>query len=354
MKTICARLFLLTFGVPGWLCAFALAKEPLKSPWDLHPVTLGDEPYQCPGAPQLPHNFQTNSYYVDAQHSIPDPELKKQYENSVAGIDEFSRAVVRAADAYQSKGSRAAALCVATLLESAATQRALTGAMDEHQASYVQGWNLGAWAVAYLKVRGAGLTPQDQTRTIQSWLAKLAEENAGYYEQKRRNRHHPNDSDNNHVYWAGFAIAAAGIANDNRNLFNWGMGAYKHGVHDIQKDGTLPNEMARGQMALHYHLYALAALMMLAEFGETNGLDLYAERDYAIKRLVELCVTGLQDASFFQKKTGVPQVTEPEIQAWQISWGQAYTRRFPDSTISSLMTKAERLNYTMLGGLPPP
>ncbi len=304
--------------------------------------------------PQLPHNFQTNSYYVDAQHSIPDPELKKQYEDSVAGIDDFSRAAVRAADAYQTKGSRAAALCVATLLESAANQKALTGTMDGGQASYVQGWNLGAWAVAYLKVRSAGLVSQDQTHTIQSWLEKLARDNAGYYERKRRNRHHPNDSDNNHVYWAGFAIAAAGIANDNRNLFNWGMGAYKHGVHDIQKDGTLPNEMARGQMALHYHLYALAPLMMLAEFGETNGLDLYAERDYAIKRLAARCVSGLQDPSFFQQKARVEQVTTPEIQAWQISWGQAYTRRFPDPTISSLISRAERLNYTMLGGLPPP
>jgi len=351
MKT--ARFQLLAFWMLGALCTIASAKEPLKSPWDLHPIARSDVPYQCPSAPPLPHNFGTNSYYVDAQHSIPDPELKKQYEDSVAGIDDFSRAVVRAADAYQTQGSRNAARCVATLLESAAAQKVLTGTMDGHQASYVQGWNLGAWAVAYLKVRSTGLIPADQTHAIQSWLEKLAKENGSYYEEKR-GRRRPNDSDNNHVYWAGFAIAAAGIANDNRNLFNWGMGAYKHGVHDIQKDGTLPNEMARGQMALHYHLYALAALMMLAEFGETNGLDLYAERDYAIKRLVARCVSGLQDPSFFQQKTGIEQVTTPQIQAWQIGWGQPYTRRFPDPTISELMGKAERLNYTMLGGLPPP
>jgi poly(beta-D-mannuronate) lyase len=83
------------------------------------------------------------------------------------------------------------------------------------------------------------------------------------------------------------------------------MDAYKHGVHDIQGDGTLPMEMERGQMALHYHLYALAPLIMLAKFGETNGLQLYAERNDAIERLVARCISGLQDPEFFQKKTGV-------------------------------------------------
>jgi poly(beta-D-mannuronate) lyase len=323
----------------------ALAKPPLQSPWDTHPITLTDAPYNCPAAPKLPRDFATNSYYTDPQHSITDPALKKKYEDSVATIEDFSRDMVKAADAFQSTGSRASAECVVGLLESAAKGKALAGTMDGHQASYVQGWNLGAWAVAYLKVRGSGLASKDQTHAITSWLKNLAEDNRAYYEAKHRAHSGPNDSDNNHVYWAGFAIAATGIANDDHGLFNWGVDAYKHGIHDIQGDGTLPMELGRGQMALHYHLYA---------FGETNGLDLYAERDYAIKRLVARCIDGLQDPSFFQKKTGDEQLTSSGIEAWQISWAEYYTRRFPDPKISQLMSQAERLNYTMLGGLPPP
>jgi len=70
--------------------------------------------------------------------------------------------------------------------------------------------------------------------------------------------------------------------------------------------------------------------------------------------LIARCVAGLEDASFFQQKTGVAQVTDSEIGAWQISWAQAYTRRFPDPKISALMARASGLSYTMLGGLPPP
>ena len=316
--------------------------------------------YACPVAPQLPHDFGTNSYYTDAQHSVPDPALKKKYEDSVAEITDFSRAVVRAADAYQTAGSHDAALCVIGLLDAAARQKALTGLMSTSQAYYVQKWNLAAWSLAYLKVRNAetlayaknpaaARISAEQIREISSWLKKLAESSRDYVEEKRRMSHHPNDSDNNHAYWAGFAVAAAGVAVNDHKLFDWGVDEYRRGVREIKDDGTLPNEMARGQMALHYHLYSLAPLIMLAELGETNGVSMYAERKFAIKRLVERCVSGLQDPTFFQQRTGVAQVGAGEVDAWEISWGQPYTRRFPDAKITELMGKAERMNYTTLG-----
>lgn len=117
-------------------------------------------------------------------------------------------------------------------------------------------------------------------------------------------------------------------------------------MHDIRADGTLPLEMGHGQMALHYHLYALAPLVMLAEFGGANGMDLYAERDFAIKRLVARCVAGLQYPNFFQQMTGGPQVTTPEIAAGEIGRTQPYTRRFPDPKLSALLAQAPRLSYT--------
>lgn len=344
-------------GVVGTAIACAIsahaADAALKSPWDLHSVAVSDAAYSCPEVPKLPHDFATNSYYIDSHHSVVDPTLKKRYDDSVAGIEGFSRDVVKAADAFQTTGSRAAAQCVASLLEGAAEQKALAGHMETSQASYVQGWNLGAWAVTYLKVRNSGVISAEQAQEITKWMKKLAEENEGYYDSKR-SKGKGSDAYNNHLYWAGFAIGAAAIANDDHKLFRWSVDAYKQGVHDIRPDGTLPLEMERGQRALHYHLYALAPLMMIAEFGAANGLDLYSERDYAIKRLVARCIAGLEDPGFFQRETGVSQETNSEIEAWQISWAQAYTRRFPDATISALLAKAQRLNYTMLGGLPPP
>jgi poly(beta-D-mannuronate) lyase len=326
-------------------------RTPLRSPWDSHVATMTDTPWSCPALPRLPHDFATNSYYIDRHHSVIDPELKKRYQDSVAPIEGFSRDAVTAADRYWTGGSRSAAECATALLAGAAAQKALTGSMDGHQASYVQGWNLGSWAVAWLKVRSSRVASPAQAAEISVWLGKLAEENRGYYEKKRRQN--STDSANNHLYWAGFAISAAAIATDDRELFEWGMDAYRHGVRDIQDDGTLPMEMDRGQMALHYHLYALAPLVLLAEFGEVNGLDLYAESDYAIRRLVARCIGGLRDPAWFERRTGVRQVTTPQIEAWEIGWAQPWLRRFPDPAISELLPEASRLNYTTWGGLPP-
>lgn len=345
--------------VAAWLVTIALAtcasaqETPPRSPWDSHPVAMTDAPWTCPAVPRLPHDFATSSYYVDEHHSVIDPMLKKRYEDSVAPIEGFSRDVVKAADAYRTGGSRGAAECVTTLLAGAAAQKALTGSMAGHQASYVQGWNLGSWAVAWLKVRGSGVASAGQAAEIPAWLRKLAEENRGYYEEKRRQKR-PNDADNNHLYWAGFAISAAAIASGDHRLLGWGMDAYRQGARDIRDDGTLPAEMDRGQMALHYHLYALAPLVLLAEFGEANGVHLYAERDTAIRRLVARSVGGLRDPTFFERRTGVRQVTTPRIEAWEIGWAQPWLRRFPDAAIAELLSEAPGLSYTTWGGLPPP
>jgi poly(beta-D-mannuronate) lyase len=324
----------------------------LRSPWDAAAVTVNDSAFTCPAPVPLPHDFATNSYLMDPQHSVPDPLLQEQHQQSVAGIEDFSRAVVKAADDFQTKGSRAAAECAASLLESAANQGALAGTMDGHQAIYTQGTNLGAWAIAFLKVRNSGAVTDEQSRKITAWLKKLAESNRDYYDARRRIRR-PDDGYSLHLYWAGFAVAAAAVANNDHGLFQWAMEAYQQGADNIREDGTLPIEMDRGQLALRSHVRALAALVLLAEFGEVNGINLYAERNFAIGRLIARCVSGLEDPSYFEQKTGVTQVVEPELQPWAISWAKPYTHRFPNPKLSALLAKATRLNYTMLGGLPP-
>jgi poly(beta-D-mannuronate) lyase len=109
------------------------------------------------------------------------------------------------------------------------------------------------------------------------------------------------DNENNHIYWAGLAVAAAAIANNDHDAGQWAIYTYRMGLANIQADGTLNAEMNRAQMALHYHLYALAPLIMMAELGEANGIDLYSENGGALHRLVKFCVAGLEDPAILQK-----------------------------------------------------
>ncbi len=184
-----------------------------------------------------------------------------------------------------------------------AREHSLAGKMSSNQAYYVRGWVVGAVATAYLKVRETDIATPQQTETIANWMRGVGVQTKGYYDAHKKMG--DGDSQNNHLYWAGVELAAIGAAANNRKDVDWAIATYDNGVNQIRSDGTLPLEMARGTRALHYHLYALAPLVPLAEFGEANDLDLYAHASGAIHRLVSFSVGGLQDTTPFAKATGV-------------------------------------------------
>jgi poly(beta-D-mannuronate) lyase len=342
--------FLLTSAL--LFATLAHAAQPLRSPWDGHDVRLTDAPYNCPAIVHLSANLTTDRFYSDSKSSIIDPEKWKAYVASSGPDKELGQRIVDAADTYRTTGSRDAARCAISHMDAAAKDGVFTGQMSSNQAYYVQGWVIGAIAIGYLKIRDSGLIQSGQEHEILPWIVSVAHQTMNYYDERRQKE--TGDAANNHLYWAGVEVSAAGIAANNPALFNWGIATYRTGVAEIQPDGSLPLEMKRGQRALHYHLYALAPLVYLAEFGEDNGLDLYSERNYALKKLATLSTEGLMDNSFFEKATGIAQDTPNGLPtAEQISWAKLYVSRFPGPLISTLLAKAPSLSYMYLGGLPP-
>jgi poly(beta-D-mannuronate) lyase len=332
------------------LAAQAVAQ--LRSPWDGKEVKLTNASYACPTLNHLTPDLTTDGFYSDSKSSIIDPEKWKAYVASAGPVKELGQEIVDAADAYRTTGSRDAAECAIQHMEAAARDGVVTGKMSSNQAYYVQGWVIGATAIAYLKVRDSGLALPEQKRDILSWIVKVVQQTVDYYDTRRRKE--TGDSQNNHLYWAGVEISAAGIAANDQKLFDWGIDAYRAGVAKIESDGSLALEMRRGQRALHYHLFAVSPLVYLAEFGEDNGLNLYAEHNYAIKKLAVLSAQGLVDNSYFVKAAGTAQDTpKGSPTAEEISWAKIYVARFPDPAISKLLAQAPSLSYMYLGGLPP-
>jgi poly(beta-D-mannuronate) lyase len=328
------------------------AESNLRSPWDGQPIKLTDTPYTCPAIVHLSADLTTDRFYSDSKSSIIDPEKWKAYVASSGPYKELGNRIVDAADAYQTTGRRAAVECALQHMVAAANDGVFTGKMSSNQAYYVHGWVIGGVAIAYLKVRNSGLISADQSKAILPWIEKVVSQSQDYFEAHRKNS--AGDAQNNHLYWAGVEVAAAGIAANDRRLFDWGIETYQVGISQIQPDGSLPQEMRRGQRALHYHLYALAPLVYLGEFGEENGLHSYADRDYAIKKLANLCVEGLEDNGFFVKATGIPQDTpNGPPAAEQISWAKIYLARFPNAQLAKLLDEAKSMSYMYLGGLPP-
>jgi poly(beta-D-mannuronate) lyase len=330
----------------------ASAEARLRSPWDMSDVKLTDAPYACPEPSHLSPDLTTEGFYSDSKSSIVDPSKLKAYTESSGPYKKLGDEAVDAADAYRTTGSRTAAQCVLKLLSTAAADGVFTGKMSSRQAYYVQGWVIGAVAIAYLKIRNSRVVQPQSHAALTSWMKNVARQTMDYYDAAAARP--GGESANNHLYWAGVEIAAIAIAADDRNMFDWAIATYRNGVRQITPEGTLPLEMRRGQRALHYHLYAIAPLVYLAEFGKGNGLDLFAENDFALKRLVDRSIAGLKGSGYFDHETGIPQDTpKGPPTAEGISWAKIYVHNFPDPAISDLISQAPSLSYMYLGGLPP-
>ena len=328
------------------------AEQPLRSPWDMDTVKLTEAPYQCPEIVHLSRDLTTDGFYSDSKSSVIDPAKWKAYSESSGPYKNLGNEAVAAADAYRTTGSRPAAECVLKLLNAASADGVFTGKMSSRQAYYVQGWVIGALAITYLKIRDSGIIAPAQTAALTTWMKTVAHQTTDFYNAARSKP--GGDAGNNHLYWAGVEIAAIAIASNDHLMFDWAMKTYENGVQQITSEGTLPLEMRRGQRALHYHLYAIAPLVYLAEFGKDNGLDLFAENHFAIKRLVDRSVTGLDGSGYFDRETGIPQDTpKGPPTAEEISWGKVYVHSFPDAELSAQIAKTSSLSYMYLGGLPP-
>jgi poly(beta-D-mannuronate) lyase len=328
------------------------AAENLRSPWDVRAVANSAVPYSCPADLHLPRDIQALSFYSDSKFSVVDRARYAAYRKAEEPFENVTRAAEAAADTFQKNGSAAAAQCVLHLLSDAARDQAMTGHMASNQSYYVQNWMTGALAITYLKVRPglSGAAGQDQE--ILDWLARLAHSTKDYFDARRVKK--TKDSQNNHLYWAGLAVMAVGVATNDRSLFDWAVGTYQDGVSRVTADGDLPLEMGRGARALHYHLFAAAPLVTMAEFGEVNGRHLYAANQGALQRLVERSLSGLLNNSHFTQMAGVKQDTPgTKVTAGDIAWARPYLCRFPEPKYVNLLQTLPSLSMDRLGGDPP-
>lgn len=336
------------------LCAQeARAEHPdtLRSPWDGLKIEQTDAPYKCPETPPFASTVDIGSYYIDAHASVIDQQKFDAFQKASEPSNHLSQWAALAADAYLAKGSRPAAACAYSLLDAAAKADSWAGKMPGFQGVYLQNWLLSAVGMAYLKVResGAGTTQQDAE--IQRWFAHLAARVREYFDAAIKQSR--GDGENNHLYWAGLAVAAEAIADNDHDAGGWALNAYKIGIDAIQPDGSLRAEIDRGQMALHYHLYALGPLVMIAELAEANGIDSYADNDSAIHRLANFCLAGLEDPTVLEKRTGVKQLVSLPYAGLDIGWAVPYVKRFPNAKLSELIAKAPWVRFTSWGGAPP-
>lgn len=271
----------------------------------------------CPAAPPAIRDLTLTRFYKDAKGSQVDPGLAGKHETETAPLTAFLRHVASQADKAVKRptpsGRLEAAQCGLAWLQAWAEAGALTGRMATPQAQSERKWDFTGAALAFLKLKP--YASDAQRRVIPHWLIQLAE--ASWQDLAMPGKKH-----NNHWYWLGLGIGAAAMADDNPKYWELARSIMQDAARDIGPDGALPMEMARGQRALHYHVFALQPLIVLARLGAAKGEDFYALGGGALDRLAALTAKGLADPAVFDKLAGVPQERPVKPGA---GWLQLYT-----------------------------
>ncbi|MFO1350178.1 MAG: alginate lyase family protein [Gammaproteobacteria bacterium] len=327
----------------------------LHSPFDADqrraPTQPAPQSFACPATPTPVVRLATGSIYNpnDPNHAEIDIEAQADYLAEITPVRNYVRDVVKMANAYVRTGSVANERCALRWLKDWASAGGLTR-METVQGYLGRGSLLAGLSFALLQLDDQASLGGSRRAAIAPWLARMAEDTIQFVDK----RPDANSSKGNHRYWNGLGVAVAGIVNQRRDLFDWGMASARVGIAQIGADGILPVELSRGKRARDYHLYALAPLIMLAELGAANGVDLYGENQSALQRLVRLVVTSIDDPSYIAQRAGAAQVPYPNGQrdppSSRMAWLAPYLARFPDAALARRFGLQGPLSSTDLGG----
>lgn len=118
-------------------------------------------------------------------------------------------------------------------------------------------------------------------------------------------------------------------------------------------DGSLPQEMTRGRLALHYQLHALAPLVTTVASLDQQGLPIRDRCDGALGRAVQFALSDLENGAATQAITGEVQSFfdgTDTIEPFQLAWLEAWLVLEPDAELAAVIEPMRPLRYSKLGG----
>ncbi len=287
----------------------------------------------------------------DRARDIVNPAANAEYQQLTETLRTFEKTVSGLADKFVVSGGDPRILdCLLNQVASWARAGALLNRERNGIGMASRKWLLAATASAWLQVSLAD--PQQMARhqgrvvEVEGWLAQLAE--AVREDYSGRDLKHIN----NHDYWAGWAVMAAGVVLDRKDLFAWACNLLRIAVNEqITADGFLDNELRRRTRALLYHNYAIAPLTMILVFAEANDIHLSGTEAARFRRLADRVVEGIEDPGVFAEVTGNPQeldgLREPYSLAWLLPYGTVF---HTSAAMRGLTSGHDKMVSTRLGG----
>lgn len=312
-----------------------------------------DEAAKCPTDAEPVVSLGFGSRYTDdsENRSDFDEEADKAVTAALKPIDDFITDLARQTNVLNDPDSKPAeAEAAAACVMEAVLAWAKADALSELE---TQGANLSApsrvGGIAFAYAAALKVLPQPEGKAeIEAWLLARARQTMAFFDTEAP----PRASQNNLRAWAGLAVTRVGLLLEDTALIDWGAETASLVSCTAEADGSLPNEMWRGKLALHYQIHAVAPLVTTAALLQDDRPELFSGCDRAIPRIVAFTLAGLDDPSIVQKITGEKQSVGGAKKArdFELAWIPAYLTLDPDPKIAELGESVKELGNSKLGG----
>lgn len=319
--------------------------------WSPAGILLADEHAACAAAPEPVVELRYVSRYEqsDETRATIDPLREAEAEAAVAPLDDFIVMLATGLDriyAGPAKARMAAADCVLEQIAAWAEADALSR-LETETVRLTVGSRYAAFAlILWQTLPYAHDHPSRQA--ILDWLDRRMHEQILFWQDAAAGARQGNLR-----AWAGLAAAAVSVQTGDAEMRDWAKVAILDVLCSANADGSLPQEMTRGRLALHYQLHAIAPLVTAAAILERQGVPVSRDCEGALHRVVEFAVRDLDDGSRTRDITGIEQNLfdgTDKLQPFQLAWIEPYLVLAEDERLEALRGTLGALSYSKLGG----
>jgi len=299
-----------------------------------------------PADPVLDLAFASRYVTEDATRSQLDPERAAAAQAALEPLDAFVSDMTARTDEALETGDRAAAACVLAALAHWARADALSD-LGTQTVELTIGSRLAALALVAGQVGPLGAA--EDFVAVSAWLARRMQAQMTFWETA------PNGSAQGNLRaWAAVAGAAVALVNDDPVVRGWAAWSLSYVACTANADGSLPQEMKRGALALHYQVHAVGPLVVGAALLEQQGISVTDACDAALDRIVDFTLADLAaGGAQSQQRSAEPQTLNAGLDGlkdFQLAWAEAWLRLRANAPLQAVVEARRPLKYSKLGG----
>lgn len=302
----------------------------------------------CPPvpAPVAELSFQSRYQSDDPSRSEIDADAEADAKEALAGLDDFITDLTSRTDTALAAQDRDGAACVMAALAVWADGDALSH-LGTDTVQLTLGSRIAALALVAAQV--APVADAGHTASVKAWLGRRMDEQMVFWETATQGA-----ASGNLRAWAGLAGAAVALLTGDGVTRGWAAWSISYVACTANPDGSIPQEMGRKHLALHYQVHAVTALTVAAALLEQQQTSVMARCGRALDRIVaftldDLAAKGAQSAAHAGAQQSLNQGFAG-LKDFQLAWGEAWLRLRNQPNLEAAIAARRPLKYSKLGG----